>query len=344
MPLLPFLERVVNRENLTDDEAEHAMSEILNPEASVALIAAFLVALKMKGETADELYGFAKAMRHKVIHVDPDLGDERLLDTCGTGGDGSGTFNISTVVAIVVAGAGVRVAKHGNRSISSRCGSADVLEALGVNIALEPHQMAQSIRETGIGFLFAPSLHPAMRHAQPARRELKMRTAFNLLGPLANPAGATAQLIGAPSVEAAQLMASALARLGLEHGFVVNGADVGDEISTTGPTRVFEVRPNSVEEHVWTPETFGLPLANASDLLGGDVDQNAAIAHAIFRGEKGPKRDIVLANAAAALVVSGKAATLIEGVAIAVSAIDSGAAARKLGALIRFTQTCTFSE
>ena len=344
MPLLPYLERVVQRENLTAEDAEHAMKAILSGEASVALIASFLVALKMKGETPDEVYGFAKVMRERVVHVEVGLQGERLLDTCGTGGDGSNTFNISTVTAFVVAGAGVRVAKHGNRSISSLFGSADLLEALGVNISVEPTQMAQSIRETGIGFLFAPVLHPAMRHAQPARRELKLRTVFNLLGPLANPAGATAQLIGAPSVQAAALMAGALSRLELQHGFVVHGSDGLDEITTTGSTTVFEVKPGEVKQLEWHPRDFGLPQTDASALKGRSLDENCAIARAILGGEKGPCRDIVLANAAAALVVADKASDLLEGVKLAALSIDSGAAARKLDALVRFTQSCQFSE
>ncbi len=344
MPLLPYLERVVQRQNLTAEESEQAMKAILSGEASVALIASFLVALKMKGETPDEVYGFAKVMREKVVHVEVALQGERLLDTCGTGGDGSNTFNISTVTAFVVAGAGVRVAKHGNRSISSLFGSADLLEALGVNISIEPAQMAQSIGETGIGFLFAPVLHPAMRHAQPARRELKLRTVFNLLGPLANPAGATAQLIGAPSVQAAALMAGALSRLELQHGFVVHGSDGLDEITTTGSTTVFEVKPGEVKQLEWHPQDFGLSQTDAAALKGRSLDENCAIARAILGGAKGPCRDIVLANAAAALVVADKATDLLEGVKLAALSIDSGAAAKKLEALVRFTQSCQFSE
>ena len=238
----------------------------------------------------------------------------------------------------------MRVAKHGNRSISSLFGSADLLEALGVNISIEPAQMAQSIRETGIGFLFSPLLHPAMRHAQPARRELKLRTVFNLLGPLANPAGATAQLIGAPSVQAAALMAGALSRLELQHGFVVHGSDGLDEITTTGPTTVFEVRPGEVKQLQWSPQDFGLPQTEAAALKGRSLDENCSIARAILGGEKGACRDIVLANAAAALLVADKAADLLEGVRLAAESIDSGAAAKKLDSLVRFTQSCQFSE
>jgi len=236
MSLLPYLDRIVRRENLTEDEARAAMSIVLAGEATTPQIAAFLIALRMKGETAAEVVGFARALRAAACAVQAGPGPGPLLDTCGTGGDNASTFNISTIAAFVVAGAGVRVAKHGNRSISSRCGSADLLEALGVDITLTAEESGRAIRDTGIGFLFAPALHPAMRHAQPARLELKMRTVFNLLGPLANPAGASVQLVGAPSAAAAEIIAEALARLGLERGFVVHGSDGLDEITTTGPT------------------------------------------------------------------------------------------------------------
>jgi len=236
MSLLPYLDRIVRRENLTEDEARAAMSIVLAGEATTPQIAAFLIALRMKGETAAEVVGFARALRAAACAGEAGPGPGPLLDTCGTGGDNASTFNISTIAAFVVAGAGVRVAKHGNRSISSRCGSADLLEALGVDITLTAEESGRAIRDTGIGFLFAPALHPAMRHAQPARLELKMRTVFNLLGPLANPAGASVQLVGAPSAAAAEIIAEALARLGLERGFVVHGSDGLDEITTTGPT------------------------------------------------------------------------------------------------------------
>src|SRR5689334_8993429 len=229
MSLLPFIDRIVERESLSAGDAEAAMGIVLAGEATHAQIAAFLTALRMKGETADELAGFARAMRRVAARVDAALEGATLLDTCGTGGDRSDTFNISTIAAFVVAGAGVHVAKHGNRSISSKCGSADLLDALGIRIALSPDQTARAIREVGIGFLFAPAVHTAMRHAQPVRVELKMRTVFNLLGPLTNPAGATAQVVGAPSAHAAELMAGALAALGLRRGFVVHGSDGLDE-------------------------------------------------------------------------------------------------------------------
>ena len=332
MPLfLSFLHRVSNRENLTASDAEQAMMLVLEGAATTPQLTAFLVALKMKGETAEEVLGFARAMRAKSARVIVDGNpDEPLVDTCGTGGDASFTFNISTVAAFVAAGAGVRIAKHGNRSISSRCGSADVLEALGVNIALAPEQIATSIREAGIGFLFAPALHPAMRYAQPARVELKMRTVFNLLGPLTNPAGATVQVVGAPSPGAAELMAQALAALGLRHGFVVHGSDGLDEITTTGETLLLEVMKGAIVHHTVTPEDFGVGRASAESLKGGGLVENCAIATSVLRGEKGPARDIVLVNAAAALVAAGKASHFREGVEAGARAIDSGAAMAKV--------------
>lgn len=335
MPFVAYLHRVANRENLTAGEAAEAMALILAGQATTAQIAAFLVALRMKRETPAELLGFARAMRARMTRVD--AGPEPVIDTCGTGGDNAGTFNVSTVAALVAAGAGVRVAKHGNRSISSRCGSADVLEGLGVRIDLAPEAVGRAIREVGIGFLFAPALHAAMKYAQPARVELKMRTVFNLLGPLANPAGATAQLVGAPSVEAAELMAEALASLGLERGFVVHGSDGLDEITTTGPTTALEITRGAIAHHTLTPADFGVAVARAEDLKGGDRDENTRIARAILDGESGPCRDIVLVNAAAALVAAGRAHNFPEGVALAAESIDSGAARARLDQLIRFT-------
>jgi anthranilate phosphoribosyltransferase len=338
MPFLPFLELVAGGRSLEPSEAREAMLSILEGEASTAQIAAFLVALRMKGETAPELIGFARAMREKAQRIDVGPLAEPLLDTCGTGGDGAGTFNVSTVAAFVAAGAGVRVAKHGNRSISGRCGSADVMEGLGVRVALAPEQMARSIREVGIGFLFAPVVHAAMKHAQPARLELKMRTVFNILGPLTNPAGADTQLAGAPSPGAAALMAEALASLGLTRGFVVHGSDGLDEITTTGPTLAFEIREGQAVRRTLTPEDFGVPRASKDELRGGDREANCAIARQILRGARGAMRDIVLVNSAAALVAAGKAAGFREGVAIAAESIDSGAALGKAEELARFTQ------
>jgi anthranilate phosphoribosyltransferase len=327
MSLLPFVHRVSSGENLSSGEAHQAMSVLLEGAASETVIAAFLVALRMKGETPAELAGFARAMRERVIFVDA---GEDLIDTCGTGGDGAGTFNISTIAAIVMAGAGARVAKHGNRSISSQTGSADVLEALGVRIAMTPEEAARAIREIGIGFLFAPHLHPAMKHAQPVRRELKMRTVFNLLGPLVNPARARTQLIGTPSRAVAPLIAGALADLGTDHAFVVHGQDGLDEISTTGPTDVYEVRGGSVERHVWMPADFGISTASLAQLAGGDPIRNAQIAREILNGVTGAARDIVLVNAAAGLVAAGLAPDVRTAMSVAAESIDSGSAERRL--------------
>lgn len=336
MSLLPYLHRVAEHRNLSSDDARAAMHTILSGEATHAQIAGFLVALRMKGETVEELVGFARAMRQMAEPIDVGLDGEPLLDTCGTGGDGLSTFNISTVVAFVVAGAGVRVAKHGNRSISSQCGSADLLEALGVRVPMSPADAARAIREIGIGFLFAPAIHTAAKHAHPVRTDLKMRTVFNLLGPLTNPAGASAQLAGAPSAHFAELIAGALAALGLPRGFVVHGSDGLDEITTTGPTLVFEIAGGSVVRRTLTPDDFGVPQARPEDLKGGDRSRNCAIARGILEGAHGARRDIVLVNAAAALVAAGKTADFREGVGLAASAIDSGAAMAKLTALSEF--------
>ncbi len=338
MSLLPYLERVAEREDLTSVEARSAMHTILGGEASPPQIAAFLMALRMKGETVGELVGFARAMREMAEPVNAGLNGETLLDTCGTGGGGPRTFNISTVVAFVVAGAGVRVAKHGNRSNSTQCGSADLVELMGIDIAFSPVAAARAIREVGIGFLFAPQIHTAMKHAAPVRRELKMRTVFNLLGPLTNPAGATAQIVGAPSEKAAELMAGALAALGLRRGFVVHGSDGMDEITTTGPTLAFEIRDGNVERRELEPSDFAVPTARPEDLAGGDPARHLEIANAVLGGERGPARDIVLANAAAALVAAGKVFTFLEGVAVAVVSLDSGAAREKVQALGLFTR------
>lgn len=335
MSLTGFLHRLVERQNLSADEAEQAMTAILDGAASDAQIAGFLVALRMKGETAEELLGFARAMRAHAVPVAVS-GQGPLLDTCGTGGDGLATFNISTIAAFVAAGAGVRVAKHGNRSISSRCGSADLLEALGVGLAATAGEMAESIERVGVGFLFAPALHPAMRHAQPVRRELKLRTVFNLLGPLTNPAGATRQLVGAHSPRAAELIARTLAALGCERGFVVHGADGLDEISTTTETLAWEIHRGEVVFRTLTPEQFGVRRASLGQLSGGDPQENARIARAILEGEKGPRRDVVLVNAAAALIAAGAAEDFPSAMALAARSIDSGAALARLESLKAF--------
>lgn len=327
MYFLDALHRVIARGDLSEAESADAMRLVLNGEVSTPQLTAFLTALKMKGETVDEMTGFARAMREAAHRADlSDLAGP-LVDTCGTGGDATGTFNISTVAAFVVAGAGARVAKHGNRSISSKFGSADLLEALGVRIAMTPEESAQAIRDCGIGFFFAPLVHPAMKHAGPARAELKMRTAFNLLGPLTNPARARAQLAGASSSAAAALIAGALARLGLARGLVVHGSDGMDEITTSGPTRGWWVGGDEIEV---MPEDFGVPRATLSDL---QTEDPVAAARAVLGGATGPHRDIVLVNASAALVVTGIAADWIDGVRLAAESIDSGAARAKLSAL-----------
>jgi anthranilate phosphoribosyltransferase len=336
MPFLPYLHAVAERHNLAAGEACDAMQGILAGEVSPPQIAAFLTALRMKGETVDELVGFARAMRAVAVRVDAGLNGEPLLDTCGTGGDGQSTFNISTIAAFVVAGAGVRVAKHGNRSMSSQCGSADLLESLGIAVPAPPELVARAIREVGIGFLFAPAVHTAMKHAQPVRAELKMRTVFNLLGPLTNPAGATAQLVGAPSEHAAELMAGALAQLGLTRGFVVHGSDGLDEITTTGPTSAFEINTGRVQRRTLVPEDFGTERVDGVALKGGDRETNVSIARDVLGGARGPRREIVLVNAAAALVVAGKSADFREAMQVAAASIDSGAARKKVEDLARF--------
>jgi len=333
MSFLGYLHRVSDGAVLSEEDAEDAMELILSGQASSEQIAGFAVAIKMRGEVVEEVTGFARAMRKHSVRVDAGI-NETLIDTCGTGGDGAGTFNISTIAAFVVAGAGVKVAKHGNRSASGVFGSADLLEALGVTIDLAPAECARAIREIGIGFLFAPSLHPAMRHARKARTELKMRTVFNLLGPLTNPAGAQVQLIGAPSEQAARIMAEALCALGTRRALVAHGLDGLDEISTTGPTVVYEACQGTVSQHLWTPEDFGVPRTVLSRLIPDRKEHNIHIATAVLSGQSGVHRDIVLVNAAAALWVAGRAANLRAGMIIAGESIDSGSAARKLDQLV----------
>jgi anthranilate phosphoribosyltransferase len=337
---------LVDHRDLTRIEAAAAMEAIMSGAATNAQIAAFLTALRMKGETVEELIGFAQVMRQKVVSIRTRAGEvagltgtdrEMLIDTCGTGGDATGTFNVSTATAFVVAGTGLRVAKHGNRSVSSLCGSADVVETLGINLDLSPQKVARCIDEVGIGFLYAPLLHTAMKHVMPARREMGVRTVFNMLGPLTNPAGANAQLIGVYAAALTEPLARVLAELGTFRAFVVHGADGLDEISTTGESRLSEVREGVVRTFTVRPEDFGLPRASIRDLLGGDREQNAAIIHTILRGEPGPRRDIVVMNAAAALVVGARARDLKEGVELAAHSIDAGAARAKLEQLVDFT-------
>jgi anthranilate phosphoribosyltransferase len=329
------LSRLVDGHHLSREESYGILNEIMTGKATEAQIGALLVALRIKGETAAELAGFARAMRDHAVAV-PTTHDS-VVDTCGTGGDAPDTFNISTTAALVVAAAGVPVAKHGNRSVSSQCGSADVLSQVGVNLELSAEQVGACLDEVGIGFLFAPALHPAMRYAMGPRRELGMRTVFNMLGPLTNPAGARRQLLGAFSREAAELMAEALSFLGTEHALVVHGSDGMDEITTCGPTYVFEVRGEQVEEQLWEPALVNLPTAQLSDLGGGDVSSCASHLEAILDGEEGPRRDIVLFNAAAGIYVGGRADSLVSAFGLAQEALDTGAAAAKLEEMRSYT-------
>lgn len=342
------LHRIANhRQSLSREEARAAMTEVLTGQCTDAQIAALLVALHMKGETVEEIVGFAEAIRAAAapLAVSGDStidvsGTERdaLVDTCGTGGDASGTFNISTATAVVAAGAGVRVAKHGNRSVTSKCGSADVMEALGVNISLPPSRIAECLKEVGIAFLFAPAMHSAMKYVQPTRRELRLRTVFNLLGPLTNPARASAQVVGVYSDDLVEKLAEALSMLGLRRALVVHGSDGLDEITITGPTRVAEVRDGQVRTYEVTPEEFGLTRAPIEAITGGDTAANAGIIREVLGGKRSACRDVVLLNAAAALVAAGKSDHLYDALPIAAQSIDSGAAAAKLGALVEFTQ------
>ena len=355
--ILDALHRLANHsQSLGRAEARDVMAEVLTGKCTDAQIAALLIALRMKGETVEEIVGFAEAIRAAAAPLPIEraadaavsgtgrdaLAEElpvesSLVDTSGTGGDASGTFNISTATALVTAGAGVRVAKHGNRSISSKCGSADVVEALGVNIQLSPERAAQCLREVGICFLYAPNLHPAMKQVQGIRRELRMRTMFNLLGPLTNPARASGQVVGVYSLELVEKLAEALSMLGLRRALVVHGLDGLDEITITGTTRVAEARDGSVRSYEIEPEEFGLGRATLEDIAGGDAMENAAIIRAVLDGEKSPRRDIVLLNAAGALVAAGRADHIGDAIPLAVKSIDSGAAVAKLDALVRFT-------
>jgi anthranilate phosphoribosyltransferase len=372
--ILDALHRIANHsQSLARAEAREVMSEVLAGKCTDAQIAALLIALRMKGETVEEIVGFAEAIRAAAAPLpierakynksatkesvanessteaiavsgtgrdallEESAADSSLVDTSGTGGDASGTFNISTATALVTAGAGVRVAKHGNRSISSKCGSADVVEALGINIQLSPERAAQCLREVGICFLYAPNLHPAMKQVQAVRRELRMRTMFNLLGPLTNPARASGQVVGVYSLDLVEKLAEALSMLGLHRALVVHGIDGLDEITITGPTRIAEAREGSVRSYEVEPEEFGMARASLQEISGGDATENAAIIRAIVAGEKSPRRDVVLLNAAAALVAAGRADHLAGALPLAMKSIDSGAAAEKLSGLARFT-------
>jgi len=345
--ILDALHRLANhRQSLSREEAREVMTEVFTGQCTDAQIAALLVALHMKGETVDEIVGFAEAIRGAAVPLHPHhrsmvdvSGTERdaLVDTCGTGGDASGTFNISTATALVAAGAGVRVAKHGNRSVTSNCGSADVMEAMGVKIDLPAARLAECLDKIGIAFLYAPAMHSAMKHVQPARRELRLRTVFNLLGPLTNPAHASAQVVGVYSAALVEKLAEALSRLGLRRALVVHGMDGLDEITITGPTRIAEVRQGAVHTYEVTPQEFHMECAPLEAISGGDAAKNAAIIREVLAGTRSPRRDIVLLNTAAAVVAAGKADHLKDALPLAVRSIDSGAAAQKLEALVRFT-------
>ena len=331
------IKKVVSGHNLTHQEAALTMDTIMRGEASASQIACFITALRMKGETVEEISGLALKMREHAENIFPK--QKNLVDTCGTGGDVSGTFNISTVAALVVAGAGIPVAKHGNRSVSSKCGSADILEALGVKIDLEPKQVEECINQVGIGFIFAPKFHKAMRFAMPTRKEIGIRTVFNILGPLTNPAKAGAQVLGVFKPELTETMAEVLGKLGINHALVVHGKDGLDEISISDKTKVSELKNGKVKTYKISPKDLGLPIAAKSEILGGSVNENQKIALEILQGEeKGAKRNVVLINAAAALYVGGLAKDLKTGVKLAAESIDSGQAYKKLEDLINFSR------
>ena len=329
------IEQLINSQSLTMEDASTVMREIMEGESTPAQLAAFLIALRMKGETAQEMAGMAAVMREKALRVEV---DGLLVDTAGTGGDGKGTFNISTAAAFVAAGAGVKVAKHGNRAASGSCGSADVLEAMGVAIELGPEQVRRCIEEVGIGFMYAPAFHPAMKYAVPVRRELGIRTVFNLLGPLTNPAGTGGQLVGTPDVEVAEKMAQVLHLLGSQHSMVVHGADGLDELTLGSDTQVWEVRNNDIQSYRISPSELGLPAASLQDIQGGDKADNARLLREVCSGREGPVGDVVLLNAAAALVVGNAVKDLAEGIDMARTVIRSGAASRCIDNLIERSQ------
>src|SRR5215208_2271694 len=334
--LTGLLHKLTAREDLTTGEAADAMLAIMSGAASPASIAAFLVALAMKGERPEEIVGFAETMRDQAVPFE--AGGRDVFDTCGTGGDRSGTFNISSASAIVIAACGVPVAKHGNRSVSSRCGSADVLEALGVNVSASPAAAERCLADAGIAFLFAPTFHPSMRHAGPTRRDLGLRTAFNLLGPLTNPARPRRQLVGVPRPELTQLLARSLQLLGSERAWVVHGADGIDEISPTGYTKVSECRAGRVRTFYVHPSDFGLRKVPLEALAGGDAAENASIVQRVLAGDPGARRDAVLLNAAAGLFVAGRAESIRAGIDVAAAAIDGGAATATLSRLVEVSQ------
>lgn len=345
--------KVVNRQDLTEQEMLSTMDEIMTGQASSSQIGAFLTALRMKGETVAEITGAAKIMREKagkidvnnhLVNIDRDeinAEDETLLDIVGTGGDGTRTFNVSTTTAFVAAGAGLRVAKHGNRAVSSLCGSADVLENLGVNLDINHADVERCVNEVGIGFLYAPSFHGAMKYAAKARREIGLRTLFNLLGPLTNPAGANVQVLGVYALDLTEMMASVLNNLGTREAFVVCGEGTYDEISICGRTKITHLKNSELNTFDIEPETYGFKRAAIEDIQGGNAKRNAEIIRQILDGEKGPKRDMVLLNAASAYVASGLDSDFGEGIKRAEAVIDSGKAREKMDALVDFTRGCT---
>ena len=330
----PYIEKVAAGETLSADETASAFDIMMSGGSTPVQIAAFLMGLRVRGETVDEITGAARTMRAKALKVEAPDG---AVDTCGTGGDAKGTYNISTCAAFVVAGAGVPVAKHGNKSVSSKSGSADVLAALGVNLDVPADCVAKAMADAGIGFLFAPAHHAAMRHVGPTRGELGIRTVFNLLGPLSNPAGATRQVIGVFSPDWLRPMAEVLHNLGSDHVWIVHGSDGLDELTTTGPSAVAELKDGTVTTFEVTPEDAGLPRADPQSLIGGEAAENAAAIRAVLEGKPSPFRDIVVLNAAATLIVAGKATDLAAGAALAGQAIDSGAAANSLKRLVEIT-------
>jgi anthranilate phosphoribosyltransferase len=328
-----LIEKLVRHEDLTTEEASAVMHEVMEGRAPATALAGILSALAMKGERPAEIVGFARTMRAHAVALSAPVGE--VFDTCGTGGDRSGTFNISSAAALVVAACGVKVAKHGNRSVSSRCGSADVFEQLGVNIAAAPPVVERTLAEAKIAFFFAPTFHPAMKHAAPTRRELGIRTVFNLLGPLTNPAGATRQIVGVPRSELTEPIARSLMMLGSVRAWVVHGADGIDEISTTGHTKVSECRDGSVNTFYIHPSDFGVAKAASADLVGGDAARNADIIRTVLDGHKGPHRDVVALNAGAALFVAGHAPSVADGIRAAHAALDTGAVRATLEAMAK---------
>lgn len=331
-----YLNKIVRKQNLTEAEMSELITEILSGNATDTQIAAFMAALATKGETYEELAGAAHAMRRKAVRIQAP--GDTVVDTCGTGGDKANTFNISTTTAFAVAGCGVTVAKHGNRSVSSQCGSADLLERLGIKLDTDPEIVEEAVQEIGIGFLFAPIYHSAMRFAATARKEVGLRSIFNMLGPLTNPAGANCQLLGVYGPELTEMFAQALRSLGTRRAFVVHGHDGLDEISICAPTRISELKDGMIRTYDIAPEQFFGREADPADLAGGDPVENADISKRILEGEKGPKRNVVLLNTAAALVAAEKAGDLQEGIQLAEKAIDEGLAMEKLNALIQYTQ------